>query len=882
MSRPNILGTTFLAAAALLAVPAAGANRAYHLIAPTGAYSRYVLTLDKATAEQQDVQVHLGCRGGAFPQAWLTFAPAHNVPRSSDAAGLRLTGDRLTGELTAFNLDLRCTIEATVQDGQISGTYKAAWARQERDRQVGEIAGRLSGNIVSEETLRKTCALAAGHDWPACRGPYGSGSAVDCGRGMVDAAEDVQLVWKGECWVPNSYSYGSPEGGNGVQGGHVGPIVADGRVYLSYWEPSGEAYDKATFDNIRNNLTAYFRSRAPEELWLKRYRISADDVVLCLDAATGKLLWKAVFPDRALNIYSRSGRGGMEGRISSKASGHMLPCVRDGRIYALGCIGSVYCLDAADGGLLWESSVGAYRDEMRKVKEQWLAAGKLGEQSTFTVSLNVIGGVLICPQRPGGRGGAHPVMGLDAATGKVLWRDGPQISGGGVPLRWTSGGASAGPRQAKEYAICGGACVEPRSGTVLWTADIEHAKEPGSLTLYEDILIASGTTHGKGGSFNAWRISPTGAKKLWHLDSSYYCQAFKSPAAHRGRLYAFIERTGERRFGMICVELAGGRIAAEMYGEPFRTGQCSSLIQSDGRVVYEKALEIIKADPADFRVLGGTVTVPWAASVTPAIADGRIFIRSGDGVVCYDLRKPGPGTLARLTELKRRALAGLLTDLHGRDAAKMAQAVRRLAGLGSAAEKEILAELNAALDAKDPARFELLLGAAAGGNEALRDGATACVRKALAARQEDLFLAAVKRVEALDMEAAEVRPLLLGALKNGGVALWPAAAEMLLRVDPKAAPEATAALAAAVAAPDVERRNQAALVLAEVALKAPDDASRKAAADAAVPALRKMILFRQRAGEAQAALGKLGVGRPPDAVPMHPKLAPDEPDLNLP
>ena len=875
------MGRTSAAVGAALAVawaagPAraevAGAGATYRLVTGEGPYSRFVLTLPAATADQQEMQIHLGCRQATFPQAWLTFGPDHLIPRSADAGGLRLDAGRLRGLVTAFNLGLTCTLDGTVKGGKVAGTFRAVWPARERGKDAPEATGPLSGEVIGEQALRRRCALAPGRDWPACRGPYGSGSAADCGAEMVAAAEDIQLLWKGQCWVPNSYSYGSPDGGNGVQGGHMGPIVAAGRVYLSYWEPSGEACDQATFDSIRTNRPDYFRARAPAALWRKRYRISADDVVLCLDAATGKLLWKAVFDDRALNIYSRSGRGGMEGRISSKASAHMMPCIRDGRLYAQGCMGYVYCLDAATGTLLWESNVGAFLKEMLEVKRRWLAQGKLGEMGTFTVSMNVIGGVLICSQRPGGRSGPQPVMGFDAATGKLLWRDGPMIHGGGVPLRWT--------HEGREYAICEGACVEPRTGKVCWKADIEHAKEPVSVTLHGDVLIANGTTHGKGGSFNAWRLGVRGATKLWQLDSSYYCQAHKSPVAYRGHLYAWIERTNERRFGMICVELATGKITAEQYGEPFRTGQSSALIQTDGRVIYEKALEVIQADPVDLRVLGGPVPVPWAASVTPAIADGRIFIRTGDGVVCYDLRKPGPEELARRNERKKRALAGLLTDLHGRDGVRMALAVRRMARLGSAAEEEIIAELNRALAAGDAQRFALLLAPACSGAKALREAAAGCVRKALTSDDDELYLAAVAKVGAVDLPGEAVRPALMRVLQGPRRRLWAVSAETLLRVDPGAAGGVVDALAAVARGDRTEPRNAAALLLADLARRLPHPAARKRAIAAAAPVLEEMVLFHQRRDEARAALVDLGLREPP--TPTITSTLDDEPALDMP
>jgi hypothetical protein len=83
------------------------------------------------------------------------------------------------------------------------------------------------------------------------------------------------------------------------------------------------------------------------------------------------------------------------------------------------------------------------------------------------------------------------------------------------------------------------------------------------------------------------------------------------------------------------------------------------MIAGDGIVIgsAEPAMVLLKADPQQMN--GAEPTCGWkvqrllpplANSTTPALADGRLFFRSQDGVYCYDLRQPSAEELARMEQ----------------------------------------------------------------------------------------------------------------------------------------------------------------------------------------------------------------------------------------
>jgi outer membrane protein assembly factor BamB len=75
------------------------------------------------------------------------------------------------------------------------------------------------------------------------------------------------------------------------------------------------------------------------EKWL----VKADDVVVCIDAATGKTLWKNVFALKSMNQPSHKG-----------GAANNTPCVGGGKVFAMGPGGTLYGIEIATGKVLWE------------------------------------------------------------------------------------------------------------------------------------------------------------------------------------------------------------------------------------------------------------------------------------------------------------------------------------------------------------------------------------------------------------------------------------------------------------------------------------------------------------------------------------------------
>ncbi|MDP3072248.1 MAG: PQQ-like beta-propeller repeat protein [Opitutaceae bacterium] len=131
-------------------------------------------------------------------------------------------------------------------------------------------------------------ARPEGLDWPQWRGERRDGVWRETGLREKFAGEAIPLRWTAP-----------------IGAGYSGPTVAHGRVYI----------------------TDYLKDQATER-------------VLCLDWKTGATLWTVAYPCSYENFTYEAG---------PRAS----VTVHDGRAYALGAAGHLHCLDAESGKILW-------------------------------------------------------------------------------------------------------------------------------------------------------------------------------------------------------------------------------------------------------------------------------------------------------------------------------------------------------------------------------------------------------------------------------------------------------------------------------------------------------------------------------------------------
>jgi outer membrane protein assembly factor BamB len=188
-------------------------------------------------------------------------------------------------------------------------------------------------------------------DWPQWLGPQRDGIWRESGILDKFPAAGPTIRWR----APVGFGYS-------------GPAVAKGKVYPTDHVRLGDRKKQAR-------------------------TIAGKERILCLDEATGKLLWQHDY-DCTYDI-PRSYSGGPR----------TTPAIADGKVYTLGAMGDLFCLDAQDGKVIWSKNFP--RDYDAEIPGWGFAGQPLLD-----------GDRLIC--LVGGKGAC--VVAFHKDTGKELWR----------------------------------------------------------------------------------------------------------------------------------------------------------------------------------------------------------------------------------------------------------------------------------------------------------------------------------------------------------------------------------------------------------------------------------------------------------------------------
>jgi outer membrane protein assembly factor BamB len=453
-------------------------------------------------------------------------------------------------------------------------------------------------------------------DWNQWRGDARDGVAGESPQLIEDLpADGLQPVWVSPC-IPSAR-----------EGGWGSPVVAHGKVYL--------------FAHVREKLRELGEVQFP---WLppekrvgmtdeeyRQYEINRRnedeeranafafrEFVYCLDAATGQEVWT----NRSESVYTRFPQSGS-------------PTVLDGRVYILGAGRFVRCLDAETGDDLWRTLLpGEFRDEFMQS------------------SVAVVDGAAVVM--------ADHLFGLDIVTGDILWEGDAQRTRGthSSPVLWDAGG-----RNFVIVNLAGGwtACFDPDGGQELWRVQSEAGHS--TPVVVGDRLITYGSSRAKG--VRCYAMSGDGAEELWKYRGMQ--DKGSSPVVVDGHVYV----QGETRVG--CVDLETGQAEWTDYLD-LSQAQYSSPIAADGKVIYAYGTVVcFRATPDGFQplfdarfdeshLMGSEATFRRVLNLeeanadeaerqmqrhvgrhgtlkcsSPAISDGRLYVRMKNALVCYDL-----------------------------------------------------------------------------------------------------------------------------------------------------------------------------------------------------------------------------------------------------
>jgi outer membrane protein assembly factor BamB len=339
-----------------------------------------------------------------------------------------------------------------------------------------------------------------------------------------------------------------------------------------------------------------------------------DEVVWALSEADGKTLWVRrlglAFPQRAPQ--------GKEGPACT-------PTVDGDRLYVLGMGGDLACLQVRDGKVLWQRSL--TRDFGGR-EPRW----------SYRESPLVDGDRVICT--PGGTGAT--LAALDKKTGQTIWKS-------AVPGSPGAAYASAiaidfdGQReyvQLTQRTLVGVAAAD---GKFLWRYD-KPACRMGincSTPIYHDGLVFASSAYSTGGGLVKLSKDGHGGVKA---EEVYFTRRMQN---HHGGMIlldgCLYGASGGNEGGFLaCLDFATGKVLWDERDE--RGVPKGSVALADGRLYYRTengTMLLIEPDPKHY-VERGRFEQPDRSRASawphPVIANGKLYLRDQDVLLCYDVK----------------------------------------------------------------------------------------------------------------------------------------------------------------------------------------------------------------------------------------------------
>lgn len=608
--------------------------------APQGAYAVARLELTeglqdaKAKPPRGTQLLLVALRGGRLANVWFVRPFAGDCRLTVESSTVVLQEGKLAGTVnlrTASNrgspqADLKLGLRLTLEGEKITGEYELVADRAP----YPSAKGRATGALVTAPPISDGLAPAA--SWTSFGGTNGDMCAQPQPP-LVDDLARARPVWRSETVVPTGYG-NAPDSryftralvaGNG--GGGSSPVVAGNTVYMYFYVPSPESppvlqgnpfWERSYKDEAdwKAKMAALNATEREAGLVLNHFRPLADDHIVAIDASTGAEKWRTILPLRSPNLQTHKHRG-----ISG------VPLVAGDTLFVPNLMSRVYALDAKTGALRWESPPFSPPVKAPAVSPP------------LNPSPLLAGGHLIIA-----RGGRQQgtVTALDPATGAERWK-----APGSVVLRWAGGGkerlitlTGLNPRTMS--------CLDPVDGRTLWNCETSlQAVAPLSAVVCGDMLIAAPPAP-KGGPnvvrYEGWKLSETGTSPVWQ-DAELPADENVPVTVKDGRAYLL----GLQQIRVL--DAASGKQVDERKFDQHGPGSNPWL-----GVVGDRLLFLPEGQHGTARLvfLDGQLKElgpPWlppnvettAYNSQPIIyplVDGRLFIRGGDGIYCYDLRKP--------------------------------------------------------------------------------------------------------------------------------------------------------------------------------------------------------------------------------------------------
>ena len=333
------------------------------------------------------------------------------------------------------------------------------------------------------------------------------------------------------------------------------------------------------------------------------HRLDNREIVDALDPATGTAQWRHAYPTAYRDDF-----GFDEGPRA-------VPVAADGVVYTFGAEGRLHAVDLNSGKPLWNV------DTMRDFS---VAKGFFGAAGSPVVEAGrVIANV-------GGKDAG--VVAFDAKSGKVLWTATSDAAS------YSSGVAATilGTRYVVFLTREGLVGLDPANGHVrfrrAWRARQAASVNAATPLVVGDTIFVS-AEYGPGAGL--LRFDGAKLSDVW-LSNDVLSNHYATSVHHDGRLFGF---HGRQEFGPVfrAVDMKSGKVlwSTGRFGAGTVTlaGNRLLIVKEDGEAI------LAATSGTEFQPIVTAQLLPATVRAYPAVADGLLFVRNDDTLICVDLRR---------------------------------------------------------------------------------------------------------------------------------------------------------------------------------------------------------------------------------------------------
>lgn len=403
-------------------------------------------------------------------------------------------------------------------------------------------------------------------NWPGWRGPGGNGISPEADL-PVEWSDTKNVLWK------------TPIPGRG----HSSPIVWGNRVFLT------TAIEGAATEDYKR--TKHFING---EEFVHPDGVAADRIntlkVYALDRDTGKVVWERT-PYEGTIFDSRH-------RRNTRAS--ETPVTDGRRVYAYFGSAGLYAYDF-EGKLQWKFS-----------------PGDIGTYGVGTGTSPILYGDLVILQVDNEDGTDSVIVALDTSNGKVRWKKQREVQvSWATPLLVPVAGGTQLITSGNEFIVS----YDPANGEELWRVPgLESNAIPSPVAGHGLVVVSAG--------FPAKRVKALRIisredqeREVWSYNKG--TGYIPSPILHGDYVYLISDG------GILtCLDARTGDVVYEGGRVPIPARFASSIVAFGGKLLLSSQdgdSFVIQAGPEHKVISTNSINEPiWA---TPAIADGKIFIR---------------------------------------------------------------------------------------------------------------------------------------------------------------------------------------------------------------------------------------------------------------